>query len=236
MLILHSGAHSVDYETLRAVPTPAGTDTHVPIPHHAVVDMVRYSLGFYGHEVVEEHYGLLPDGSNFFGVLTLKSDYGDYVDVVGLRNSHSKKFPIGIAMGASVMVCDNLSILGSHVIRRKHTANAKRELPGLVAEIIEPLRDRRVAQQQMFTRYKETAIPDPIADQAIMALYRRGVINVTRIADVLAAYDAPPHDWGEKTLWRLFNATTFALTGKVAENPQLTQDLHQVIDGVLEAA
>lgn len=53
----------------------------------------------------------------------------------------------------------------------------------------------------------------------------------TRIADVIEAYQEPPHDWGGETAWRLFNATTFALTGKVAENPSLTSQLHQVING-----
>ena len=39
---------------------------------------------------------------------------------------------------------------------------------------------------------------------------------------------------GNKTAWRLFNAATFALAGKVAEKPDLTKRLHQVIDGVCE--
>jgi hypothetical protein len=45
------------------------------------------------------------------------------------------------------------------------------------------------------------------------------------------AYDNPPHDWGDRSAWRLFSATTFALTGKIAENPQATSELHRVIDG-----
>lgn len=53
-----------------------------------------------------------------------------------------------------------------------------------------------------------------------------------RIADVLKVYEEPPHDWGDRTAWRLFNAATFALAGKVAEQPQLTEELHKVIDGV----
>ena len=65
-----------------------------------------------------------------------------------------------------------------------------------------------------------------------MQMYRQGVINVTRIAEVLKAYEEPPYDWGEKAPWRLFNATTFALTGKIAENPSVTRQLHDVIDGV----
>ena len=92
----------------------------------------------------------------------------------------------------------------------------------------------RKAQAHTFDRYKCLALADELADQAIMAMYRRGVINVTRIADVVRAFDEPPHDWGEKTPWRLFNAATYTLSGRVAENPTVTRELHAVIDGVCE--
>jgi hypothetical protein len=233
-LLLHAGGGSVSYGDLRILPVPAATKSHVPIPHHTVVDMVKYSLGFFGHELLEEHHATTPDGLNYFGVLSLRSPYGDYTDMVGLRNSHKKQFPIGIAIGSRVFVCDNLAFNADHVIKRKHTANAKRDLPGLVADVIEPLGEARMAQALTFERYKATALPDDLADQGIMALYRLGVINLTRIGDVLNAYEVPPHDWGEKTPWRLFNAVTFALTGRVAENPSATRQLHTVIDGMCE--
>lgn len=67
-----------------------------------------------------------------------------------------------------------------------------------------------------------------------MTMYREGVINLTRIADVEKQWQEPEHDWGGKTAWRLFNAATFALTGKVMENPQATPRLHKIIDGVCE--
>ena len=233
-LMLHTGGEALDYAALRALPIPTATDTHVPIAHHSVVDMVKYSLGFFGHELLEEHHATTPDGMNYFGVLSLRSPYGDYTDMVGLRNSHKKQFPIGIAIGSRVFVCDNLAFNADHVIKRKHTANAKRDLPGLVAEVIEPLHDARKAQALSFDRYKALALPDELADQSIMQMYRQGIINVTRIADVLKAYEEPPHDWGNKTPWRLFNAATFSLTGKVAENPATTRQLHDVMDGICE--
>lgn len=232
-LMLHAGAEATDYAGLRALVTPDATVSHVPIPHHSVVDMVKYSLGFFGHDLVEEHYGVTPDGARFFGVLVLKSPYGDYTDMVGLRNSHDKKFPIGIAIGSRVFTCDNLAFLGEHVIKRRHTPNAKRDLPGLVAEVIEPLGIQRKRQFDTFERYKASPLDDLLADHAIMQMYRRDVINVTRIGEVLDAYEKPQFDWGEqRTAWRLFNATTFALTGKVTENPKATKDLHDIIDGV----
>jgi hypothetical protein len=229
-LILHAGASPVSYDELRAVQTPRGTDTHVPIPHHELVELVRYTLGFYQHEIAEEHHAVMPDGSRYFGVMTLKSPYGNYGDIVGLRNSHDKSFPIGIAFGSRVFVCDNTAFVGDHVIRRKHTIKAKRELPGLVTEIVAPLQRQRIAQNQKLLTYQGTPLTDEVADHAILDLYRQDVIGVQAIGHVLKAWEEPPHDWGDKTAWRLFNAATFALAGKVSEKPDLTKRLHEVID------
>ena len=234
-LMIHAGAQALAYDDLRAIETPEGTDTHVPIAHHEIVELVRYTLGFYGHEITEESHAVTPDGARYFGLFSLRSPYGDYTDTSGLRNSHDKSFPIGIAFGSRVFVCDNLAFIGDHVIRRKHTVKAKRELPGLVTEIVAPLQAQRIAQNQKLLAYQATPLDDTMADHAIMQLYRDDVINVQRIPHVLEQWERPTHDWGDKTAWRLFNAATFALAGKVAETPDLTKRLHQVIDGTCEA-
>ncbi len=72
------------------------------------------------------------------------------------------------------------------------------------------------------------------ANDAVMTMFRKGVINVQRIADVIDQWEHPVYLewWGERTAWRLFNATTFALAGKVVENSDLTPRLHTIIDGV----
>lgn len=236
MLMLHAGAEAIDYDGLRQLITPDATATHVPIPHFRLVDMLRHTLGFYGHEVTQEHHGVTPDGARYFGLLSLRSSYTGYEDTLGIRNSHDKAFPASCAFGSRVFVCDNLAFIGEHVIKRRHTVNLKRDLPGLIAQIVEPLTEQREAQHRTILRYQHTPIHEPEVNDAILKMYRRGVINVTRIADVVEAYDNPPHDWGEPSAWRLFNAATFALRGKVAENPSTTRDLHTIIDGVCEAA
>jgi hypothetical protein len=233
-LIIHAGAAPITYDDLRAVATPTGTDTHVPVGHHEIVELVRYTLGFYGHEIMEEHHAVTPDGARYFGLLSLRSPYGNYTDTVGLRNSHDKSFPIGIAFGSRVFVCDNLAFIGDHVIRRKHTVKAKRELPGLVTEIVQPLQLQRIAQNQKLLAYQATPLSDEAADHTILNMYRQEIIGVQRIADVVDQWERPSHDYGDKTAWRLFNAATLALSGKVAERPDLTKRLHQVIDGVCE--
>src|SRR5216683_2162953 len=116
----------------------------------------------------------------------------------------------------------SVAFSGHHVIRRKHTLNLKRDLPGLIGGIIEPLAIQREAQhRQQLEHYRATPTDDS-ADQAIMQMYRNQVIGVQKIADVLRQWEEPSHDWGDKTSWRLFNATTFALTGRVSENLRAT--------------
>ncbi len=234
-LMLHAGANEIDYAGLRALETPPATPTHVPVEHFRVVDLVKSTLGMYGHEVTDEHHGVTPDGARYFGLLSLRSTYTGYEDTVGLRNSHDKSFPVGIAFGSRVFVCDNTAFIADHVIKRRHTANAKRDLPGLVGELIEPLALQREHQARTFERYRGTLLTDQQADHAILSLYREGVINVQRIAEVVKEWDEPTfEEFDQRNAWRLFNATTFALNGRIAENPGITRRLHTVIDGVCE--
>ena len=72
-LMLHKGAEEVDLSDLRQLVTPEPTRTHVPIPHHRLVDTVRHSLSFFGHVVDSEHHGITPDGMCYFGIMMLKS-------------------------------------------------------------------------------------------------------------------------------------------------------------------
>lgn len=145
----------------------------------------------YGHQVTDEHFGVTPDHARFFGVLCLKSDYTSYTDMVGLRNSHDRKFPVGVSFGSSVFCCDNLAFSGDHVIKRKHTIDLKRDLPGLIGEIIEPLAVQREQQFETFELYRATALSDQRADQTIMQMYRNQVIGVQKIADVLKQWEEP---------------------------------------------
>ena len=232
-LMLHAGANPINYDDLRSLETPAGTSTHLPVPHYRVVDTLRHSLSFYGHEIANEDFGVTPDGARFFGLLSLRSPYGDYTDTVGLRNSHDKSFPIGVGFGSKVFVCDNLSFSAEQVIRRKHTPNAWRDLHGLVAQIIEGLMLARSRQAQQIERYKAVELSDMAADHAVVEMYRQGVVNIRRLPQLLKEYEKPRHaEWGERKAWTLFNATTQTLEGHVAEDPSVTTRLHTIIDGV----
>lgn len=234
-LMLHRGATALTYAGLRELVTPDPTVSHVPIPHFRVVDLVKTAVGMYGHEVVAEYHGITEDGARYFGLLELRSPYTGYADTVGLRNSHDKSFPVGIGFGSRVFVCDNLAFVADQSIKRKHTANLKRDLPGIIGEMIEPLALHREAQHKTFERYRRTELTAERADHAILNMFRAGIINLQRIGDVLDEWEEPTHEpWGGWTAWRMFNAATFVLAGRVMDNPDATPKLHKIIDGACE--
>ena len=234
-LMLHAGAEPVELSALAAVPVPEATASHVPIPHYDFLDMVKMALQLKGHIVTSEEYGVTPDGLRFFGVLQLESKYGDYTDVVGLRNSNDKAFPVGVSYGSQVFVCDNLAFVGDNVVKRRHTAKLLRDLPGLVMEMISPLTDVREKQYQTIEAYRGLEVDRQLADLIIMEAFRQEIINVQRIAEVEREWENPAYDdFQDRNAWSLFNAFTHVLAGRVACNPQSTQKLHNVIDGVCE--
>lgn len=235
-LLLHCGATEIDYDGLRALETPPATATHVPIPHFRLLDLVAHSVSYYGHEIVEQHHGVTEDGARYFGVLSLRSPYTGYCDMLGLRNSHDKAFPVSVGIGSRVFVCDNLAYSVSNEVKRRHTANLKRDLPGLIAEMIEPLADERERQAKQIAHYRTTDLSAQLVDHALMGMYREGIIPVTKIADVWNEWEHPSfEEFAERhNAWRLFNAATFVLNGRIAENPAVTTRLHKVIDGVCE--
>ena len=130
-LCLHTGGATVSREQLGLVALPERTKSFVPIAHNVFLNRVQDSLIGSGLRVVEEAHGLSREGAEYFGLLRVQNGHEDtdFSLVVGLRNAHNKRFPAGIACGATVFVCDNLSFSGEVKLSRKHTANVERDLP-----------------------------------------------------------------------------------------------------------
>ena len=83
----------------------------------------------------------------------------------------------------------------------------------------------------------ETSKRIALLNDAFRTTFLGGTVTVTAglhlLADVVEQWEHPAYlEWGERTAWRLFNATTFALAGKIVENSDLTPRLHTIIDGV----
>jgi hypothetical protein len=160
--------------------------------------------------------------------------HGDYSLVVGLRNSHDKTFPAGLACGSGVFVCDNLAFSGEVRLSRRHTRFIERNLPQLVARAVGRLGDLRRQQDQRLDTYRTHTVSDESAHDLMVRAIDARVLPVTALPHVVAEWRRPSHEEfaaDGPTVWRLFNSFTEALKGQnLAELPRRTQALHGLLD------
>jgi hypothetical protein len=121
-MTLCSYGSKITREELSRVKTPAGTATHKPIPHIAVVEKLIEALSFRQIGVVQEEYAVSADGMKMFGVMDLSSSFDGCRFALGLRNSHDKTFRLSCVVGIRVFVCENLAFHGDYTaILAKHS-------------------------------------------------------------------------------------------------------------------
>jgi hypothetical protein len=233
-LILHCGAQAVGREQVHTVATPSRTGTWVPVPHAVLLEEVQRVLEQSGLQVVGEAHGLTREGARYFGLLQVANGRRDdqWGLVVGIRNSHDKSFPAALALGASVFVCDNLSFSGEVKLARKHTLYIERDLPHLVHRAVGLLDDLRFTQERRFLTYQQTELADAQAHDLTIRAVDAQVLPVTKIPDLLQEWRAPRHPEFRdgRTAWRLFNAFTEVLKGRLTELPKRCEALHGLLD------
>jgi hypothetical protein len=234
-LMLHTGAKAVERGQLALVATPPRTSTWVPISHERLLMGVIESLSSNHLTVVNESHGVTLDGARYFGLLQVANGQNadDFGMVIGVRNSHDKKFPAGLVVGASVFVCDNLSFSGEIKLARKHTVHVERDLPQLIGRAMGQLGTQRGKQEHRFASYKSTEFSDAQAHDIIVRAVDARVLPVTKLPDVLKEWREPRHEEFRKdgkTAWRLFNAFSEVAKGNLDFLPRRTQALHGLMD------
>jgi len=246
-LTLHCGAAAVSREQVIAAPTPESTDTWHPIPHNSLIELLETRLPDYGLSIVNQVHGL--HGDRYFGMFQVDSVVGgdgtpnesakDFGLVFGLRNSHDKSFPAGLALGSGVFVCDNLAFSAEIVVGRRHTRYIMRDLPLLVSNAVGRLVEARHTQENRLEAYKNTEITNDQADHLVCEAFRQGAIGKTLIADVLEQWRTPAHpEFNDRTAWSLFNGFTEVYKGgnrkskalSVSNMTNRTTRLHGVLD------
>ena len=235
-LLAHCGALHVSRDEIARVATPDRTRTWVPIPHSTLLDGVQSALERAGLTVAGEDHALGRDGDRLFSLLRLADGTapGDFGLTVGVRNSHDQSFPAGLVVGATVMVCDNLSFSGEIKLARKHTSRIERDLPQLIDAAVGRLGDLRRSQELRFAAYKQHELTDAAAHDLLVQMLDARVLPVTKLPLALSEWRTPRHPEfraGGKTAWRLFNAITeSAKGGDIQVLPRRTQALHGLMD------
>src|SRR5271157_5884717 len=97
---------------LAKLPTPPATETHIPIPHAAVVETLVETLSHRQIAIVGKEFAVSKDDMEMFGVLDLETSFGGCRFAIGIRNANNKRFRLACTVGLRVFVCHNLAFRG----------------------------------------------------------------------------------------------------------------------------
>jgi hypothetical protein len=214
-LLMHTaGGDYASLDELRQIPIPEETPTYKPVSHYDLATNLAEVSGtlLRDYQLEKSQYGLARDGNQLFGIHTYRNGSDSMGLSIGFRNSYDKSMSVGIAIGASVFVCDNLALTGEIAIARKHTSNVWQDLEELTITTI-------YRSQHNFTRIVEDAqmmqgqhLSDNDAYRLLGLLYGQGVITPRQIPVVKREWLTPSHDvFEDRSAWSLYNAVTEAL-------------------------
>jgi hypothetical protein len=201
-------------EELREIPMPEETPTYKPVSHYDLATNLAEVSGtlLRDYTLDRSQYGLARDGAQLFGIHTYRNGSDSMGLSIGFRNSYDKSMSVGIALGASVFVCDNLALTGDIAIARKHTSNVWQDLEELIITKI-------YRSQHNFNRIVEDAqimqgqhLSDDDAYRLTGLLYGHGIISPRQIPIVKKEWLLPSHEeFEERNVWGFYNACTEAL-------------------------
>lgn len=213
-LVLHRGGNLVTKPELDLVPLPEATDSYIPVSHYHLADkfltISRDLLTDY--LLIGEQYALARQGQQLFAILNFKKDHSELGLSVAFRNSYDRSMSIGLAIGASVFVCDNLALSGDIAIMKKHTKNVWNALEDLAIATL--YKAGRSFEKVLTDSEKLKALPmnDRQAFEMMGYMFGQDIISPRQLTVVKENWLKPPHEeFKERNKWSFFNAITESL-------------------------
>ena len=224
-MLMLDHAHEVRRDALAAIPTPVGTRSWRPVPHHQVVDALIDRAQARGLRIVSERYAvtdgaIYPErghsipipGARLYGSLDFEPIDGiPFPDgcrpSAGLRNSHDKSFALSILAGSRVIVCANGLLLAEHVVSRKHTSRLS--LSDEIDRALDAFLEAMVDFRQVHDRLHNQRLSRMRGHHAIIELARAGAFASSDILRVANEWAEPRHRaFRERTAWTLYQAAS----------------------------
>jgi hypothetical protein len=232
-LILHRGAEEASRNEIAQIPVPETTRSYTPVTHGELSDLLAKKaeilLPEFSHH--KSQFGLARGGQQLFGIHSFRNGSTDLALSIGFRNSYDKSLSVGVAVGASVLVCDNLALSGDITLMRKHTTNVEADLESLIITAI--MKSRTAFHQVKADAHDMQQLPlrDDEAYRLIGLMYGKGVISPRQIPVVKREWLKPSHvEFRERTLWSFYNAITEALK---STPPRVVMERHLLASKVM---
>ena len=227
---------TLDRTQLELIQTPEPTLTWSPIPHHHLVDKVQDRLQQQGLRVQTARHTVTHGTNRYFGTLELMPEPGrEYRRMVGIRNSHDKKFSASIVAGARVIVCSNGMFVGEELcLARKHTSRVHEDLDDRLDDSFSRLLTEWTTNDRRIMMYREKRISNTEAHDLMILAVDAEAIPASSIPKVLREYREPfLPDFHPRTVWSLHNAFTEVMKEKPHLIPERTRKLQHSFDSAL---
>ncbi len=197
---------------LAELPTPPATETHVPIPHAAVVETLVETLSHRHIGVVGEEFAVSSDGMEMFGVLDLEPGFEGCRFAIGIRKANNKRFRLACTVGLRVFVCYNLAFRGDYTpVLAKHSKRFS--LEDALSIGVDRMQRNFEPMRQQVERWRVEQISAEAAKLTIYRAFIEGELDAPkhlsrRVHDL---YFKPQHEeFQPRTMWSLSNAFTSA--------------------------
>tara|TARA_R100001086_G_scaffold249488_1_gene189383 strand:+ start:1438 stop:2175 length:738 start_codon:yes stop_codon:yes gene_type:complete len=133
------------FNEICAIPVPEEDGRYMPVSNEylstAVIDCVKdvYSLT---DDDLDITFGLSQSDQQMYGNIVVKNEalYNGKYDSgmsIAFRNSYNKSKAVGLAAGATCLICDNGQMSGDVVEMRKHTLNVFSHLDAMILRAVE---------------------------------------------------------------------------------------------------
>jgi len=213
-ILMHRGGELVTRDQLDLIAVPEPTESYVPVSHYHLADkFLTISQDILKNYVlVGENYGIARQGNQLFAVLKFKNDKSDIGLSIAFRNSYDRSMAIGMAIGATVFICDNLALSGEIVVMKKHTKNVWVELEETAIATI--YRSQKNYEQIVCDAETFKALPmeNMEAFQLMGVLFGNNVISPRQMTVLKSEWLRPRYEeFQPRNMWSFYNAGTECL-------------------------
>lgn len=214
-ILLHRGGELITRDQLDLIKMPEPTDTYTPVSHYELADkMLTMSQDILRDYVLAgENYAVARQGNQLFAVLKFIKYQDEHMGLsIAFRNSYDRSMAIGMAIGATVFICDNLALSGEIVVMRKHTKNVWVELEETAIATI--YKSRKNYEQIVADAEDLRALPlgNTKAFQLMGVLFGNNVVGPRQLTVLKSEWLRPCHEeFRPRTMWSFYNAGTESL-------------------------
>jgi len=211
---MHRGGELITRDQLDLIAVPEPTESYVPVSHYHLTDkLLTISQDILrDYVLVGENYGIARQGNQLFAVLKFQREKSDIGLSIAFRNSYDRSMAIGLAIGATVFICDNLALTGEIVVLKKHTKNVWTELEETAIATL--YRSQKNYEQIVCDAEAFKALPleNLEAFQMMGVLFGHNIISPRQLTVLKSEWLRPRYEeFRPRNMWSFYNAGTECL-------------------------